>query len=84
MAQEQANSIVEGSAAVQQGPHQPQDFVVLSAGRGKQGASRKCGSSNGYAMAPLLGDYRFCFLSSSILNMTIPICTTPNPLFTLS
>ena len=29
-----------------------QDFVDLSAGRGKQGASRKCGSSNGYAMAP--------------------------------
>ena len=39
-AQEQANIVVEGSAAAQQGPHQPQDFVDLSAGREKQGASR--------------------------------------------
>ena len=63
-AQEQANSIVEGSAAAQQGPQgprQPQYFVDLSGGREKQGASRKCSSSNGYAMAPLLGDYSFCF-----------------------
>ena len=57
--QEQANSIAEGSAATQQGPkgpHLPQNIVDLSGGRDKQGASRKCGSSNGYAMAPLLGD----------------------------
>ena len=40
VAQEQANSIAEGSVVAQQGPHQPQDFVDLSAGRGKQGASR--------------------------------------------
>ena len=64
VAQEHANSIAEGSAAAQQrpqGPHQPQNFVDISGGREKQGASRKCGSSNGYAMAPILGDYRFCF-----------------------
>ena len=42
-AQEQANSIAEGSAAAQQGPHQPQDFVDLLEGSEKQGASRKCG-----------------------------------------
>ena len=58
-AQEQAK---EGSAAAQQGPHQPQNVVDVSGGREKQRASRKCGSSNGYAMAPLLGDYRFCLL----------------------
>ena len=40
-AQEQANSIVEVSAAAQQGPqgpHQPQHFVDHSGGRKKQGA----------------------------------------------
>ena len=62
-AQEQANSLEEVSTAAQQGPqsHLPQDFVDLSGGREKQGASRKYGSSNGYAMAPLLGDYSFYF-----------------------
>ena len=38
---------MEGSAAAPQGPHQPQNFVDLSGGREKQGASRKCGLSNG-------------------------------------
>ena len=59
-----SSSIVQ-SAAGQQGPQEPhklQNVVDLSGRREKQGASRKCGSSNGYAMAPLLGDYRFGFL----------------------
>ena len=49
-AQEQANSIAEGSAAPQQGPqgpHLPQTVVDLSGVRENQGASRKGGSNNG-------------------------------------
>ena len=65
VAQEQATSIAEGSATAQQvpqGPYQPQNFADLSGRREKLGASRQCALSSGYAMAPLLGDYRFCFL----------------------
>ena len=64
-AQELASSIADGSPTAQQGPqrpHPPENFVDLSGGGVKQGASRKCGSSNGCAMVPLLGNYLFCFL----------------------
>ena len=59
-----------------QGPHLPQNIVDLSGGREKQGASRKCGSSNGClgSTTRRLQFFFFCFYSWKADRDNLVIC----------